>query len=234
MKFTFLTLFPNIIECYFQDSILKKAIDKSLLEVEFINPRDYTQDKHKKVDAPLVGGGAGMLMTPQPLSSAIEDIKQKSPKAHIVFLTPSAKPFRQKDAKRLAEKKHIVLVSGRYEGFDERVIELYADELFSTGDYILTGGELPSLIICDAISRNIPGVLGNETSLDEESFENTLLEAPSFTKPDIFKKNSLIKEFLKGNHGKIATLKYDLSLLKTKYYRPDLYEKAKTRIKNEK
>ncbi len=234
MKFTFVTLFPSIIKCYFNDSILKKAINKSLIKVEFVNPRDFSTDKHKKVDAPLVGGGAGMLMTPQPLSSAIEDIKQKSSKAHIIFLTPSAKPFRQKDAKRLSKKEHIVLVSGRYEGFDERVIELYANELFSTGDYILTGGELPSLIICDAISRNIPEVLGNETSLDEESFENMTLEAPSFTKPDIFKKNSIIKEFLKGNHGKIATLKYDLSLLKTKYYRPDLYKKAKIRIKNEK
>ena len=234
MKFTFVTLFPSIMECYFKDSILKKAVEKSLLHIEFINPRDYSTNKHNKVDAPLVGGGAGMLMTPQPLSSAIEDIKQKSPKAHTIFLTPSAKPFKQKDAKRLSLKEHIVLISGRYEGFDERVIELYADELFSTGDYILTGGELPSLIVCDAISRNIPGVLGNDTSLDEESFEDELLESPSFTKPDVFKKNSLIKEFLKGNHGKIASLKYDLSLLKTKYYRPDLYEKAKTRIKNEK
>ncbi len=234
MKFTFITLFPHIISCYFQDSILKKAIDKSLLEIEFVNPREYSANKHKKVDAPLIGGGAGMLMTPQPISSAIKEIKTKHKKAHIIFLTPSAKPFNQKDAKRLSKKKHIVLVSGRYEGFDERVIELYADELFSTGDYILTGGELPSLIVCDAISRNIPKVLGNDTSLDDESFENTLLEAPAFTKPNIFQKNSIIKEFLKGNHGKIATLKYDLSLLKTKYYRPDLYKKAKTRIKNEK
>ncbi len=227
MKFTFVTLFPQIIKCYFSDSILKNAIDKSLIEIEYINPRDFTKDKHKKVDEPLIGGGAGMLMTPQPLDDAINHIKMHSPKAHIVFLTPSAKRFNQKDAKRLSKKKHIVFVSGRYEGIDERVIESHANELFSIGDYVLTGGELPSLVLCDAISRNINGVLGNSASLSQESFEDMILEAPAFTKPNIYKKNSVIKEFLKGNHGKIASLKNELSLLKTKYYRIDLYKKLK-------
>jgi len=127
----------------------------------------------------------------------------------------------------LSEKKHLVFVSGRYEGIDERVVEQYADELFSIGDFILTGGELPSLCICDAISRNIPGVLGNEASLEIESFENALLEAPAFTKPNIFHESSIIKEYLKGNHSKISALKKDLSLLKTKFFRPDLYKKIK-------
>ncbi len=227
MKFTFVTLFPSLINCYFKDSILKNAIDKLLIKIDFLNPRDYTKNRHKKVDGALIGGGAGMLMSPQPLFDTITSIKEKDDNAYIIFLTPSAKLFKQNDAKRLSEKKHIVFVSGRYEGIDERVIELYADEVFSIGDYILTGGEIPSLILCDAISRNIKGVLGNADSLNIESYENTLIEAPSFTKPDIFKKNSIIKEFSKGNHGKIATLKYSLSLLKTKYYRPDLYKRVK-------
>jgi len=160
------------------------------------------------------------------------NIKEQDNNAHIIFTTPCAKLFNQKDAKRLAKKSHIVFVSGRYEGIDERVLEMYADEVFSIGDFVLTGGELPSLVLCDAISRNIPGVLGNISSLDEESYENALLEAPSFTKPNVFKKNSVIKEFLKGNHAKIASLKYDLSLLKTKYHRIDLYKKLKNQRKN--
>ncbi len=231
MKFTFVTLFPNMMDCYFNDSILKNAIKKSLINIDFINPRNFTKNRHKKVDSTLIGGGAGMLMTPQPLHDALTYIKEKDASAYILFLTPSAKLFKQNDAKRLSKKRHIVFISGRYEGIDERVLEIHADEIFSIGDYILTGGELPSLIICDAISRNLRGVLGNEISLDEESFENTLLEGPSFTKPDIFEKSNVIKEFLKGNHGKIASLKYDLSLLKTKYYRPDLYKKAKNKRK---
>ncbi len=227
MKFTFVTLFPNIIECYFQDSILKRGIDRDLLEISFVNPRDFTENRYKKVDEPLVGGGAGMLISPQPLVSTLDHIKKGNSKSYVIFLTPSGKRFNNKDAKRLAKKEHIVLVSGRYEGVDERVLEIYANEQLSIGDYVLTGGELASLVLCDAVSRNVKGVLGNSNSLNEESFENELLEAPAFTKPDVFKKNCIIKEFLKGNHGKIASLKYELSLLKTKYYRPDLYKKAK-------
>ena len=231
MKFTFVTLFPNLIQPYFEESILKIALQKNILQIETVNPRDFTKDKHKKVDDTLIGGGAGMLMTPQPLDDTLSHIKKKDSSAYIIFLTPTAKLFTQNDAKRLSKQEHIVFVSGRYEGIDERVIEMYANEVFSIGDFILTGGELPSLVICDAISRNIQGVLGNSSSLKVESYENYLLEAPSFTKPNIFKKNSVIKEFLKGNHGKIATLKCELSLLKTKYHRPDLYKKLKTKGK---
>ncbi len=227
MKFTFVTLFPNIIKCYFEDSILKRGIEKKVIDTQFVNPRDFTKNRYKKVDEPLIGGGAGMLMSPQPLDSALNSIKSVSKDAYMIFLTPSGKRFNQQDAKRLSKKRHLVFISGRYEGIDERILETHANEQFSIGDYILTGGELASLVLCDAISRNVQGVLGNEDSLKDESFENELLEAPAFTKPDIFKKNSIIKEFLKGNHGKIASLKYELSLLKTKYYRPDLYKKQK-------
>ncbi len=223
MKFTFVTLFENLISPYFKDSILKRAIENKKIEIDFKNPRDYTKNKHNKVDNYQAGGGAGLLMLPQPLCDLLDIVKKQNPQVHIIFPVPSAKPFRQIDAKRLAKKDHIVFVSGRYEGIDERVIEEYADEVFSIGDYVLTGGELASLVMSDAISRNIKGVLGNEDSLSEESFEDGALEAPSFTKPNIFKGSPIPSEFLKGNHAIICSLKKEMSGLKTKYFRPDLF-----------
>jgi len=225
MKFSFITLFPDLIKGYFTESILKRAIEDEKISIDLVNPRDFTTDKHNRVDAPMIGGGAGMLMTPQPLMDTLNGIREKSPDAHVVFLSPVAKRFTQNDAKRLAEKQHIVFVSGRYEGIDERVIEAQADELFSIGDFILTGGELASMVVCDAISRNVEGVLGNSDSLSVESFEEELLEAPSFTKPTIYENREVVSEFLKGNHSKITDLKRGLALCKTKYFRPDLYKK---------
>ena len=221
MKFTFVTLFPNLIEPYFYDSILKRAVEANFLSYEFYNPRDFTKNKHLKVDKAMIGGGAGMLMTCQPLFDCLDEIKRKNKDAYIIFPLAAAKPFRQNDAKRLAKKKNIVFVSGRYEGIDERVIEKYANEVFSIGEFVLTGGELPSLVMADAISRNIDGVLGNAQSLEVESYENNLLEAPSFAKPEIFQNLSVVKEFLKGNHSKISDLKFQMSICKTKYYRPN-------------
>ncbi len=229
MKFTFVTLFPNLIEGYFQDSILKRAIDKDLLKINYLNPREFSNNKHSKVDDTAVGGGAGMLMNTQPLFDSLDLLKTEDENTHIVFLTPVAKPFRQNDAKRLAKKTHIAFVSGRYEGIDERVIERYADEVFSIGDYILTGGELASLVLCDAVSRNVQGVLGNSDSLNVESFESVLLEAPSFSKPKIYRGNEVPKEYLKGNHSKIRTLKIALSECKTKFFRPEQLLKHKTK-----
>ena len=219
MKISFLTLFSNLMECYFGDSILKRAIDQELFEIEFIDFREFSQDRHKKVDKPKIGGGAGMLLAPQPIADALDAIKRED--SWIIFVTPVAKRFTQKDAKRLAKKNHLIFVNGRYEGFDERLIEEYADEVLSLGDFILTGGELASLAMCDAIVRNIPGVLGNSDSLVEESFERDLLEAPSFTKPENFRGNRVIKEYSKGNHSKISALKYEMARLRTQYYRPD-------------
>jgi len=223
MKFTYVTLFENLISPYFEDSILKRAIEKNLLSIEFYNPRDYTTNKHNKVDDYQAGGGAGLLLNAQPLFDTLREIKKQNPEAHFVFPAPAGKTFVQADAKRLARKEHIVFVNGRYEGIDERVVETYADEIFSIGDYVLTGGELASCVMSDAISRNVNGVLGNEDSLSEESFEDKLLEAPSFTKPAVFDNKSIPSEFLKGNHAKIANLKNKMAKLKTKYFRPDLY-----------
>ncbi len=226
MRFSFVTLFPNLIKGYFSESILKRAIEDDKISIDFFNPREYTTDKHNRVDTPMIGGGAGMLMTVQPLDDTLCNLKQNSPDAHVIFLSPVAKKFTQNDAKRLAYKEHIVFVSGRYEGIDERVIEEHADELFSIGDFILTGGELASMVLCDAISRNVESVLGNSDSLSIESFENALLEAPSFAKPISYKGNEVISEFLKGNHSKITDLKRGLALHKTKFFRPDLYKKG--------
>jgi len=234
MTFTFVTLFENIIKGYFSDSIMKRAIDKEIITLSYLNPRDYSTNKHNKVDDTAVGGGAGMVMNPQPLYDCLDDLKQKDSNVHIVFLTPVAKQFKQNDAKRLSKKEHVAFVSGRYEGIDERVIEKYADEVYSIGDYILTGGELPSMIMCDAISRNVKGVLGNSESLDIESFETPLLEAPSFSKPVNFENNSVPKEYLKGNHSKIRSLKIALSECKSKYFRPEQLKKHKIRTSYEK
>ncbi|WP_201351806.1 tRNA (guanosine(37)-N1)-methyltransferase TrmD [Hydrogenimonas urashimensis] len=235
MRFTFVTLFRPLMEGYFEDSILKRAIEKGLLSVDFLNPRDFTTDKHRKVDDTAAGGGAGMVMMPQPLDDALKHLKAESPEARIVFTTPVGKPFRQADAKRFASSQnHMVFVSGRYEGIDERIIELWADEVFSIGDYILTGGELPSLVMADAISRLVPGVLGNADSLSAESFETELLEAPSFTRPKSFHNLSIPSELLKGNHSKINALKKRLAIAKTKYFRPDRYLKSTQRESDEK
>ena len=181
----------------------------------------------------MVGGGAGMLMTPQPLFDTIDAIKKDSPEAHIVIATPVGKPFKQNDAKRLAQKKHVVLVSGRYEGMDERFIEACADELFSIGDFILTGGELASMVMCDAIARNVDGVLGNSDSLSVESFESNALEAPSFTKPKIYNESAVPSELLKGNHAKISDLKNAMAKCKTQYFRPDMYKELKLSERNQ-
>ena len=221
-----MTLFPHIIEGYFSDSILSRAIESKLMSVDFYNPRDYTKNKHSKVDEPMIGGGAGMLMTPQPLFDTVTAIREKSPKAYVIVATPVGKPFKQNDARRLALKEHVVFVSGRYEGIDERFIE-EADELFSVGDFILTGGELPSLMMCDAIARNVEGVLGNSDSLSVESFELGQLEAPSFSKPKVYNGIGVPQELLKGNHGKISDLKSAMAKCKTKYFRPAMHNKLK-------
>jgi tRNA (guanine37-N1)-methyltransferase len=217
MKITFVTLFPNLIEPYFQDSILKRAIDKKLISINFENPRKYSEDG--RVDRPLIGGGAGMLLRVDILSKVLEKYRT----SHIIALSPVGKRFSQLDAKRLSKMDDILLISGRYEGFDERVLELYVDEVFSIGEYILTGGELASLVVSDAIIRNIPGVLGNSLSLEDESFRDGqgYLEAPNFAKPNEFMNLRVPSVYLSGNHAKVADLKMKMSTCKTKFYNPE-------------
>lgn len=231
MRFTYITIFSNLIEGYFQDSILKRGIESGKFSVDYLNPRDFSASKHYKVDDTAAGGGAGMVMTPQPLFDTLKTLPKE---AHIIFVAPVGKQFTQNDAKRLAKKSHVVFVSGRYEGIDERVVERFGDEVFSIGDYVLTGGELPSLVMTDAIVRNIEGVLGNSQSLEYESFESPLLEAPSFGKPPVYENMSVPSEYLKGNHSKIRALKSSLSECKTKYFRPEQLQKHKIRTSYEK
>ncbi|PAF41175.1 tRNA (guanosine(37)-N1)-methyltransferase TrmD [Helicobacter sp. 11S03491-1] len=237
MEFSFLTLFPSLINAYFEDSILKKAITKNLIKINTINIRDYAKDKYQKADYAQIGGGAGQVLDPVLIQKALDCIQGEK---YTLFLSPCGKPFLHNDSLRLASKKHIVLVCGRYEGFDERSIETQADEVFSIGDFILTGGELPALCLCDSISRQIKGVIGNPQSLIGESFQSHLLEAPNFSRilhlEKKFEKFSPPSEYSKGNHSKIADLKNNLAVLKTQYFRPDLYQKWKVtkRVSNEK
>jgi len=237
VKFVFVTLFPHLIKPYFEDSIMKRAIEKNLFSLEFVDFREFANNKHQKVDDTPFSGGAGMVLTPQPLSDCLKYLKTKYPNSKTIFLTPVAKTFNQNDAKRLSNEKVIIFVNGRYEGFDERLIEEFADEVLSIGDFILSGGELASMVIADAIARNIENVLGNKNSLEIESFENNILEAPTFTKPKSYsnlKNPKVISEFFKGNHSIISSLKEKLAIAKTKYHRPDIYKKLKTRKKYEK
>ncbi|AII14592.1 tRNA m1G37 methyltransferase [Campylobacter iguaniorum] len=224
MKFNFITLFPNLIKPYFSDSILGRAVDSKFIEIDFINPRDFTADKHLKVDEYMIGGGAGLLMQAQPIMDALNSLE----KTRTIYLTPVGKKFTQNDAKRLSKIDNITFICGRYEGIDERVIESSVNEVFCIGDFVLTGGELGALCMCDAISRNLKGVLGNSSSLDVESFEENLLEAPSFTKPNVYNGMSVVSAFLKGNHAKIHVLKNNMALCKTRFFRPDLYQKLKS------
>jgi tRNA (guanine37-N1)-methyltransferase len=217
MKIVFFSLFPNLILPYFEDSILKKAKEKNLFEIEVVDFREFAENKYKKVDTEPVGGGAGMIIDNIALRNALSEYKFKYPNAKTVFLTPVGKRYNQKDAVRFSKEEVLFLVCGRYEGFDERLIEDFADEVVSIGDFILTGGELGALVIADSVLRNVKGVLGNSESLDEESFNDNLLEAPSFSK------TGEVPEILKsGNHKKIKEWKEKLSLLKTKFHRPDL------------
>ncbi|PAF45461.1 tRNA (guanosine(37)-N1)-methyltransferase TrmD [Helicobacter sp. 11S02629-2] len=239
MKFSFITLFPELIVPYFSYSILGRACELGLIEANYINIRDYALNPYKKVDSALVGGGAGMVLLPNLLHRVLGEVKD----SRILFMAPCGARFSQKDAKRLSKFSHISFVCARYEGFDERNIELDAHEVFSLGDFILTGGELAASAMADSIARQVKGVLGNETSLEGESFENSLLEAPNFaarldsaanmdskksldcdTKLDFFDKGGVPLEYLKGNHAKIADLKLKLSALKTAYFRPDLHQ----------
>ena len=230
MLFRFVTLFPSLIGPYFEESILKIARQKSLIDYEIIDPRIFSTHPHKKVDDAQIGGGAGQVISFEVLQNTLQPLQ-----SHIIFLSPCGKPFRQNDAIRLSKKTDITFVCGRYEGFDERSIENYADEIFSLGDFILTGGELVALCLCDSISRQIPNVLGNAESLQGESFENHLLEAPVFARSKNFlQKNKKFlppSDYSKGNHGIILQLKQNLAESKTKYFRPDLFQLWKTHKK---
>lgn len=228
MKFHFLTLFPEQIQAFLNEGIIKRAIDNHYIETNIVNIRDHSKNKHKKVDDYPYGGGAGMLMTPQPIADAIKSIDGWQD-CEIIYLSPGGKTFNQNEAKALkALDKDIIFICGQYEGIDQRIIDLYVNQEYSLGDFVLTGGELPALAIFNAVSRLIPGVLGNYESTEEESFSNNLLEYPQYTRPENFEGLEVPEILLSGHHKKIEQWRKDQALEKTKRVRKDLLDNKHT------
>tara|TARA_Y100000816_G_scaffold207329_1_gene153205 strand:- start:2597 stop:3337 length:741 start_codon:yes stop_codon:yes gene_type:complete len=227
MNFTFITLFPEIIKSALNESIIKRAIDKSLISFETIDPKDYLENK-ERIDDKVYGGGPGMLLKSEPLMKALDNVISKVDRSNstIIYLSPKGNPFTQKTAESLALKKNIIFICGRYEGIDQRIIDHYVDNEISIGDYVLSGGELPALVVFDAISRNIKGVLGDDASLDQESFSTGLLEYPQYTRPEKMKLGEVPKELLSGNHADIDKWRKKQMLGITALRRKDLLEKA--------
>lgn len=226
MNFYVMTLFPEMIKNIVGESILGRAISKGLIGVEAINIRDYTLDKHKKVDDYLYGGGAGMLMQAQPIHSCHGAIKEKigKEKVRTIYVTPQGKTFNQEMANEFAKEEDLIFLCGHYEGVDERALELTCTDFVSIGDYVLTGGELPAVILIDAIARLVPGVLNNSDSAAGESFSDGLLEYPQYTRPEFYEGMRVPEILLSGNHAKIEKWKLEESLRRTKERRPELYE----------
>ena len=224
MKFSVLTLFPEMIDSYCDCSIMKRAKENEIIEVETINPRDFTLDKHKKVDDTPYGGGAGMVLMAQPYVDAYESVR-KCENSITVMLTPQGEPFNDKMSNELAKYDQIIMLCGHYEGFDERIREIIKPKEVSIGDFVLTGGELPALCLIDSISRKIEGTLGKIESADEDSFFNGLLEYPHYTKPRNYKGLEVPEVLLSGNHAQINKFRREKSLERTKLKRKDLYDK---------
>lgn len=222
MKINILTLFPEMFSV-FNHSIIGKAQAKEIVSIEPTNIRDYTLSKHKKVDDYPYGGGAGMVMSPQPIVSALEEVKKKN-KGKVIFLGPKGITFNQKLANELSEEKELIFICGHYEGIDERTYE-YIDMEISLGDFVLTGGEMASIPVIDSIIRLIPGVLGKEESYEEESFYGGLLEYPHYTRPEVFNGLKVPEVLLSGHHENIRKWRRLKSLLITKDRRPDLFGK---------
>lgn len=226
MRFDILTIFPEIFTSPFEHSILKRAREAGLIDISLVNIRDFAVDKYRMTDDYPYGGGSGMVMKPEPIVRALMHVERETGKGRAVLLSPSGKRFDQGIAKRLSSEKHLVLICGRYEGVDERVRERFVDEEISIGDYILTGGEFPAMIVVDAVSRLIPGVLGCAESPEDESFSADILEYPQYTRPPEFEGMKVPEVLLSGNHAEIARWRRKEALKKTRLVRPDLLEKA--------
>lgn len=222
MKITILTLFPEMFTGFVGESIIKRALANNLIEINIINIRDYAFDKHKQVDDTPFGGGAGMLLKVEPLSRAIDDIKSRG---KVIFTSPQGKQLNQKLVEELVKEENLTIIAGHYEGIDERVVEKYVDMEISIGDFVLTGGELPSMVIVDAISRLIPGVLGNSDSFTNDSFYDGLLDCPHYTRPADYEGASVPEILLSGHHKNIEKWRKKESLKRTFLRRPDLIEK---------
>lgn len=232
MKFYILTLFPEMVLQGLSASIIGKAAERGIVEIEAVNIRDYTKDRHMKVDDYPYGGGAGMVMQAQPIYDAYQAVKQKiGHTPRTVYLTPQGPVFHQQMAKEMAKEENLVFLCGHYEGVDERVLEEIVTDYVSIGDYVLTGGELPAMVMVDAISRMVPGVLTNEESGETESFEGGLLEYPQYSRPREWMGKEVPQVLMSGDHLKIQDWRREQSILRTKEYRPDLLKTADLTIK---
>ncbi len=221
MKFDVLTLFPEMFEPVKQ-SILGRAVEKEVININLINIRDFSEDKHKKVDDTPYGGGAGMVMMPDVVYHAYNSIKEKD--AKVIYMSPQGKTLNQKMVENLSKENHIILLCGHYEGIDQRVLDKIVDEEISIGDYVLTGGEIPAMVLIDSVSRYVTGVLKSD-SIQEESFSNGLLEYPQYTRPEVFDGEKVPEVLLSGHHENIQKWRKEKSLEITKNKRPDLLKK---------
>lgn len=226
MHIDVLTLFPEMIDPVFNTSILKRAQEKGRLSYELTNFRDYTTDRHKKVDDYPYGGGAGMVLAPQPIFDAVDHIrKTRETSPRIILMCPQGEQYTQEKAEELAEEDHLIFICGHYEGYDERIRKHLVTDEISIGDYILTGGELGAMVIIDSLARLIPGVLGNKKSASEDSFSTGLLEYPQYTRPENFRGMKVPQVLLSGHHENITSWRLEKSLKRTYQRRPDLLAK---------
>lgn len=226
MRFHVLTLFPKMITDGLNTSITGRAIEKGVLSVEAIDIRDFSHDKHMKVDDYPYGGGAGMVMQAPPICEAYQSIADKiGTRPRVVYMTPQGTTFNQKMAEDFSKEEDLVILCGHYEGIDERALEKIVTDYVSIGDYVLTGGELPAMVVIDTVSRLVPGVLNNEESARTESFSDGLLEYPQYTRPVEYDGMRVPDVLLSGHHGNIEKWRHEKSLERTKKFRPDLYEK---------
>ena len=224
MRFDVLTLFPELIQSHLDFSIMKRAKAEGVIDVSPINPRDFTLDKHKKVDDTPYGGGAGMVLMPQPYVDCYESI-EKLENSITIMMTPQGEPFSHKISNELAQYDQVIILCGHYEGFDERIRDIIKPREISIGDFVLTGGELPALCIIDSVSRNIEGTLGKIESAHDDSFADGLLEYPQYTKPREYRGLEVPEVLLNGNHKLIEEFRMEQKIKRTKLKRPDLYEK---------
>ena len=235
MNYYIMTLFPDMVMNGLNTSIIGKAMEKDLLSIKAVDIRDYTTDKHRHVDDYPYGGGAGMVMQAQPVYDCYKDIeKDLDKKPRVLFMTPTGKTFNQDMAKELANEENLVFLCGHYEGIDKRVLDKIVTDEVSIGDFVLTGGELPAMVMIDAISRLIPGVLNNDISAETETFTDNLLEYPQYTRPEVWEGETVPSVLLSGHHANIEKWRREQSLLLTRERRPDLFEKVELTKKDKK
>ncbi|MCM0084063.1 tRNA (guanosine(37)-N1)-methyltransferase TrmD [Geomonas sp. Red32] len=224
MKFDILTLFPAMFDGPLTESIIKRATENGLIEIGLHNIRDWALDKHATADDSPYGGGAGMVMKVEPLAGAIEAVKEKSPRSKVILTTPAGRPFSHQVAEGLSREEGLIIICGRYEGVDERVRTLFVDDEISLGDFVLTGGEIAAMVIVDAVSRLVPGVLGHDDSAQYDSFADGLLEYPQYTRPPEFRGEKVPDILLSGNHAGIAKWRRKEQFRRTLASRPELLE----------